>query len=143
MATDIGQVRGLLNDTIRDIIDLIGLDATTRLVEHLGGTSFDMPRGSRDSRRLRILQEILGADQISALLEIYGGAQLYIPRCDAALRALRNARFRAEVQGAVAAGNSQKMAVQLLAPKYGFSERRAYDILKKTAPLPQPALFTE
>ena len=137
MATDIGQVRGLLNDTIRDIIDLIGLDATTRLVEHLGGTSF------RDSRRLRILQEILGADQISALLEIYGGAQLYIPRCDAALRALRNARFRAEVQGAVAAGNSQKMAVQLLAPKYGFSERRAYDILKETAPLPQPALFTE
>lgn len=143
MTTDIGQVRGLLNDTIRDIIDLIGLDATIRLVEHLGGTSFDMPRGSRDSRRLRILQEILGADQISALLEIYGGAQLYIPRCDAALRALRNARFRAEVQGAVAAGNSQKMAVQLLAPKYGFSERRAYDILKETAPLPQPALFTE
>ena len=140
MTTDIGQVRGLLNDTVRDIIDLIGLDATTRLVEHLGGTSFDMPR---DSRRLRILQEILGADQISALLEIYGGAQLYIPRCDAALRALRNARFRAEVQGAVAAGNSQKMAVQLLAPKYGFSERRAYDILKETAPLPQPALFTE
>ena len=63
MTTDIGQVRGLLNDTVRDIIDLIGLDATTRLVEHLGGTSFDMPRGSRDSRRLRILQEILGADQ--------------------------------------------------------------------------------
>lgn len=79
------------------------------------------------------MNRLLGEKQTQAPLAIYGGARLYIPRCEAALRELRNCRFREDVRAMVEQqGVSQKVAVQCLIGQYGITERWAYEILNRT-----------
>lgn len=128
---DFYRVADLLPRAIAEMVDVIGMDATIRLVEELGGADFDMPVGSKDSYRLSVLKNILAEAEVDALLAVYGGARIYIPRCEAALRELRNQRFAVHVRVLMEQeGLSQKAAVQKLIAGYGITERWAYEILK-------------
>lgn len=138
---DLYRVADLLPQSIAEMVDVIGMDATIRLVEELGGADFDMPVGSKDSYRLSVLKNILAEAEVDALLAVYGGARIYIPRCEAALRELRNQRFAVHVRVLMEQeGLSQKAAVQKLIAGYGITERWAYEILKGREDL-QPALL--
>lgn len=135
-AEDFYRVADLLPTAITEMVDVIGMEATLRLVSELGGADFDVPNGRRDSYRLSVLKAILEEAELDALLAVYGGARIYIPRCEAALRELRNQRFCAHVRTLMDKEHlSQKAAVQKLIAEYGITERWAYEILKERSDL--------
>lgn len=136
MSHDFYRVADLLPTAIIEMVDVIGMDATMRLVEALGGADFDIPNGRKESYRLSVLKSILPETALEALIAVYGGARIYIPRCEAALRELRNQRFCAHVRTLMEEEHlSQKAAVQKLIADYGITERWAYEILKERSDL--------
>ncbi|EIG0624763.1 hypothetical protein HLJ08_004896, partial [Salmonella enterica] len=60
-----------------------------------------------------------------------GGVEFYIPRCDAAIRAQRNASFIRDYHRLLDSGFSGRCAMARLCPRYGFSDRRGWAILKR------------
>lgn len=114
-----------------EIAQLIGYDQAYLLVKAIGGTDFAIPRGCEDSMRARQLIAAIGQEDARILMEIYGGSRLYIPRCHLALTELRNQAFFAAIEQDMALGSSQSAAIQAQAPRFGFSERWAYQLLNK------------
>lgn len=141
LPADESVLRDLLPDTVIDIIEVIGYEATRRLIENLGGNDFEIPHGKTLSARRRRLIDAIGNEAAHELMDVYGGASVYIPRCTAALTALRNQQFRTAVAMEMDLGSSQVMAIQKLAPVYGFTERWAYEILRERATPHQSRLF--
>lgn len=114
MRLDVQQLPGSLSD----VIDVIGIDATLRLVEHLGGTRLYIPEAITPEHPVVAM---LGHHNGFALAERFGGEQLLLPRCIAAVRAVRDASIRAQRAG----GASTKK----LALSHGLTERQIYAIL--------------
>ncbi|ATF93666.1 Uncharacterised protein [Cedecea neteri] len=139
----------LLPETARQIARLIGFPAMQLLVERFGGASFPIGRNLRctGDRRLDMLRETIGEENTLKLIRHFGGDNsLNIPRCAAALREYRNQCFLAEVDTLVHQGESLRMALILLGPKYGIANTRAWELLsrRRTPPpssTPQPSLF--
>lgn len=124
----------LLPETARQIASLIGFPAMQQLVERFGGASFPIGRNLRctGDRRLTMLRETIGEDNTRKLVCHFGGDHsLGIPRCAAALRAYRNQCFLAEVDALVQQGESLRMALTLLGPKYGIANTRAWELLSR------------
>lgn len=128
-----------------EILKVLGLRETIRLVESLGGLDMAVPVGAQDCRNKALFEEVLGSAAAEAFMEIYGGAKLYIPKCEQALRALRNRQFCAEVAQQTARGISRKTAIQNGCLRLHLSERTGYAILEaeknKQSPDRQKALF--
>ena len=112
-----------------DIADIIGFPATENLIKAIGGTSFSFGQGIRDTPRLRILYGAIGQPNTHKLLAMLGGEIEYIPRCDKALKLMRNSRFKTEYMALRESGTGATMAVTILAPKYGISDRSAWKII--------------
>lgn len=132
------NVSALLPETIQDIVSVIGFPATEKLVKHLGGVTLWLSQQERSNCYLK-LREVLGKEDAQKLHKYLAyGDNLYIPRCDVALRALRNLRFKAEFDELTQhQGYSKPKAMIALCPKYGFSDRRGWDILKECVHLEQ------
>lgn len=136
------EAEHLLPEAVLDMIDVIGFEAAEKLVKSLGGVTFFIGKGVQNTPRLKMLEAVIGVDATLALIEVFGGDSVYIPRCDAALRHLRNQRLISDVNEAVANGTSISMALLELCPKYGISDRLAWDILnaKKDTQIRQQTL---
>ncbi|EDS5133844.1 hypothetical protein B7M36_005391, partial [Salmonella enterica subsp. enterica serovar Minnesota] len=119
--------------------------ATQRLIERFGGACFPVGRGLRGSgeRRLSMLREVIGEDNTRLLVQRFGGeSSLVIPRCADALREWRNRCFLAEVDRMLADGESLRMALTVLGPRFGIGNTRAWAIVatrKHRPPSPAPA----
>ncbi|ECK1882249.1 hypothetical protein ORB76_000796 [Salmonella enterica] len=139
------SLENLLPETARDIADTIGFPATQRLIERFGGACFPVGRGLRGSgeRRLSMLREVIGEDNTRLLVQRFGGeSSLVIPRCADALREWRNRCFLAEVDRMLADGESLRMALTVLGPRFGIGNTRAWAIVatrKHHPPSPAPA----
>jgi hypothetical protein len=139
----------LLPDTARQLAAVIGFPATQRLIERFGGACFPVGRGLRGSgeRRLDMLREVIGEDATAKLVHHFGGeSSLVIPRCADALREWRNRCFLADIDELQAQGESLRMALTLLGPRYGIGNTRAWAIVASRRNLPhnpsaQGALF--
>ena len=86
-----------LPDMARQLIDLIGMTNTFKLVDQWGGTTFPVAAGKHALGRLRydMLAEAVGVQAADKLTAEYGRTRLYIPQCSGALRrARRNAGRR-------------------------------------------------
>ncbi|WP_063922564.1 Mor transcription activator family protein, partial [Enterobacter roggenkampii] len=79
--------------------------------------------------RAALLRDTIGDEKTQLLIKNFGGEVLYLPRCDRALRELRNRRFLAEFAEVRGQGSSSLMAMTFLCPKYGFSDRFAWELL--------------
>ncbi len=90
-----------------------------------------MPKGVENSEREAVLVNALGQETAQVLMQIYGGSRLYIPRCQLAMTELRNQAFFAEIERDISRGSSQTAAIQHHAPRFGFTERWAYELLSK------------
>lgn len=112
-----------LPQSIRDIIDLCGHDATMALVQHYGGRQLVVPYGIKDGSTKRRLVKLMGLESATAFMEQYGGEWLTIAKCSAALRAMRDT----EIQSDFKAG----MSAARLAIKYGMCERNVKYRLKQ------------
>lgn len=141
---DLESLEDLLPDTARQIADAIGFPATQRLIERFGGACFPVGHGLRDTgeRRLTMLREVIGEENTRKLVSRFGGdSSLVIPRCADALREWRNRCFLAEVDSMLAEGESLRMALTILGPKYGIGNTRAWAIVasRRQTASPRPA----
>ncbi len=122
----------LLPDSIQEIIDIIGLPATVKVVEALGGVTVKFPqRGGKLHPVIELTREAIGEDALNSLADYFAGGEVYIPRCEAALCHLKHQRFIDEVAALTEDGLSITTAVMQLCPKYQFSDRTAWKILAK------------
>lgn len=124
----------LLPDTVRQIVGVIGFDATQKLIERFGGARFPIGKGVRrdGDRRLSMLREVIGEDRAQQLVKHFGGEDtLVIPRCAAALREWRNRCFYADMDDMVNSGESLRMALTHVAPKYGFGNTWAWELINR------------
>ncbi len=87
---DIEDLPGIL----RDLVNLIGLTGTLKLVEHYGGVRLYVPVKFDPEHRL---VKLLGAEAALKLIEAYGGEEHFdVAKAERALRAVRNREIRAE-----------------------------------------------
>ncbi|BBT70551.1 hypothetical protein [Klebsiella sp. WP8-S18-ESBL-06] len=128
-----------LPDMVIEIIALIGLNSTMKLIKSFGGTTFPIGKGIRflggpNANRLRT---ILSEAEIKELSNYFAGVPLYLPRCDRALREIRNRVFLKEYHTMRQAGASSLKCMRELPPKYGFTDRYGWELLKKHRELAQ------
>ncbi len=109
-----------LPESLREMVDLIGLSATLQLVKQFGGLiALYVPHEIGADHQLAAA---LGLPAARKLAAHYGGDCLRnIPRCTHRLRGLRNAEIRARRK----AGESPAT----LACAYGMTERNVWMIL--------------
>lgn len=120
----------LLPDIVNNISALIGYRSALKLIQAIGGIDLVVPTGELKSGTAALLISAVGESDALKLMETYGGERMYIPRCHAAMIQLRNQEFCQQVAKMVAAGDTQKAAIHLYAPQYGFTERWAYVVLR-------------
>lgn len=122
--------------TARDLVDLIGLPATLRLVESYGGKTIDVAKGKR-ARGVAQIQEIaekIGAVAAKKLAGRYGGAPLPVPRCKRAVLAMRDAALQARFDELTATGgHSARRAVALLVDEFAIGDSAIWRALKREA----------
>lgn len=131
------QVKNLLPQQIKDIADAIGLAATQRLVEQLGGTTWPVAKGVRRLGVIRheALKEVVGEDAANIMSVRWGNVPLYIAKCDAPLRCLRDLEIHRQFDQAAREGVSANTVVNEMARSYKLSDRQIWKILKRP---PQP-----
>lgn len=117
-----------LPQTVVDLVELLGHEATMRLVDAFGGLEIEVPSGRTIGKAegpltAHIIQA-LGGGLASRFMATYGGAPLYIPRC---AQAIRDERDRA-IQADYDAGTR----VPDIARKYMISERWVWVVLKRS-----------
>lgn len=100
-----------LPDSMRELVELIGLPATLAIVEARGGIMLSVPKTVAETHWL---VPLIGLPALEQLVAVYSGETIEIPRCAAALRALREQRI---VQEAEHASNAT------LARRYGYTIR--------------------
>ena len=139
---NIGQLKSVLPQQVLDIAEAIGMPATQRLVEELGGTTWSVSQGKRRSGlgRHEALVEIVGLEAAQIMAKHWANVPLYIPRCDVALRSLRDYKINTEFEQGVREGISANTLVAELARSNQLSDRRIWEILK-TPTQPEPDLF--
>ncbi|EBV2841633.1 hypothetical protein DOB06_24125 [Salmonella enterica subsp. enterica serovar Mikawasima] len=123
-----------LTEDARELIRLLGYDSALRLVRTFGGVSLSGRSGAARERSggvYRFLTDVLSREEIARITAWTGGADFYIPRCDAAIRAQRDARFIRDYHRLLDGGFSGRCAMARLCPRYGFSDRRGWEILKR------------
>ncbi|MCY1510142.1 Mor transcription activator family protein [compost metagenome] len=137
------QVKELLPGRILEIAAAIGLPATQRLVEQLGGTTWTPAKGVRRLGIIRheALSEIIGHEAAAIVAQRWANVPIYIPRCDAALRRLRDLEINRQFEQGVREGVSANTLVAEFARAYGLSDRRIWEILKQTVPEAMGGLF--
>lgn len=139
----IKNVQHLLPESIIEMINIIGLSETEKVVNTLGGLSVVFPKKNlSESSVLNAYREILGDDTLHSLWQYYAGCALYIPRCELAIKHLKKQRFINEVSEMKDKGIPITQAVRELCPKYQISDRSAWKALgEKTDKSTQKPLF--
>ncbi|EJZ8834782.1 TPA: hypothetical protein N3Y92_002967 [Klebsiella pneumoniae] len=121
-----------LPDVAVEVVSQIGINSAMKLFKAFGGTTFPIGKGLRSfgATRARLLQSILNDEEIKKLSFYFSGTPVYIPRCNNVLREIRNREFLNELTIMRLNGTSTLIAMTLLCPKYGFSDRTGWRLLK-------------
>lgn len=113
--------------TARELVDVIGIDATIDLVKMFGGDDLKIPEVVNGTSRMwEILVETVGPVAAEKLVHRYAGTPLYIPTCRIALITVRD---RAIIQRFDAGEDFDK-----LRREHKITRRHLYRILKKPTP---------
>ncbi|WP_293934015.1 Mor transcription activator family protein [Iodobacter sp.] len=123
----------LLPHVVQELVGLIGLTATMRLVEHHGGTSILIPQGKNREGQIAFeaMAEVVGYKEMTLLAKHFKGNDvLYVANCKAAIRAVRNRLIRRDFD-AYTLEESGSRAVMKLARDHQLSDRRVWEILKE------------
>ncbi|RMH86399.1 hypothetical protein EA796_00795 [Pseudomonas sp. AOB-7] len=126
------QVQALLPQQIHEIAQVIGLPGALRLVQELGGTTWEFAKGANRNGEIRVaaLADILGEEPAHKLTQHMGGEKIYIPQCTTALRRLRDLEIHRQFEQAVREGVTANTVVAELARAFKLSDRRIWLILK-------------
>ena len=89
----------LLSPKLAEMVNLIGLPATMKMVERFGGLRIYIPANPSDEHPFA---EVIGYDNLLKLAEATGangqGERFLLPKAMRALNAVRNARIRGDYQ---------------------------------------------
>lgn len=110
-------------DSIRDYIELCGLEATMGLVAAFGGRQIVVPVGRVKGATRAALVRAMGVDAAELFMKRYGGEYLTVAKCAAALRDIRDRQIVDDFNGGMSAAR--------LAEKYGMCERNIKYRLKR------------
>ncbi|WP_328184657.1 Mor transcription activator family protein [Marinobacter sp. OP 3.4] len=113
-----------LPTSLKELIDVIGLEATQALVSVYGGTRLTVPAKMRDDHPLA---ELLGVEAARTLSQHYALERVDVPTGSAATKAARNRKMREEHQ-------VEGISVRRLALRYRLTERRVWEILAESVP---------
>lgn len=115
-----------------DIINLIGINQAMKLFKAFGGSTFAIGKGTRflGGARANALRAILTDGEINKLQKHFSGEVLYIPRCAGVLREIRNRNFLNEFSEMRQTGETVAACMAALLPKYGFSNRWGWKLLR-------------
>lgn len=136
------HIEDYLPETVKGIVEVIGLQATEKLIKAFGGTTFHFSNNSLYFNRLK---ELLGLDIALKLQSYIGVGDVYIPRCDTALIMLRNQQIYIDFCRLTDEEKlTGRLAMLKLCPKYGMSDRIIWDIVRsfqRQHNIKQSALF--
>lgn len=77
--------------TARELVDLVGIDATINLVKDFAGDDLKIPEVINGTSRMwAILVETIGPDAAAKLVKRYAGMPIYVPTCHLALLGQRD-----------------------------------------------------
>ncbi len=108
----------------QELVHLIGLEATMKIVEHWGGIGLYFPlKWTSEHPTLHTLVQLIGHDKTRLLWEQFMNDEIQIPMCKAALRAVRDGQIRERR----AAGTT----IATLARENKMTETRVYQILRE------------
>jgi hypothetical protein len=133
-ADDYQALADYLPETVLQIAGVAGWEATAKLINDFGGSQFPVGRGKREcgEPRRRMLAAIMTPEQLEAFAHTFGGESSFaIPRCDRAKREWRNRRFINALLSATAAGESKRMAMTVLCPRFGIGHTTAWGLLRR------------
>lgn len=136
----IEQLQELLPQQVLEIARVVGMPAALRLVDELGGTTWEFAQGANRNGQIRVaaLGDIMGEEAAQLLTSHLGGEKIYIPQCSAALRRLRDLEMHRQFEQAVREGVTANTVVAELARAYKLSDRRVWVILKQAIEPAQP-----
>ncbi len=123
------QVVDYLPQSMIEMVDIIGMPATEKLVRKLGGGSFWL--AGESTRYFEKVKNVVGEDLANQLLHHYGRDEIYIPRCDKALKVLRNQRFYAAFCEMQSRNISGRMAMVELCPQFDITWRTGWEIVRQ------------
>lgn len=109
-----------LPKSMRELVELIGLEATLVLVDKWGGAYIDVPVHAKPNTAIG---RLLGIDVLKKLVAVHGGTRMELPRCIAALNSIREASIIKDLQ----AGKSKKQ----LAMQYGYTVRGIRKLVRR------------
>lgn len=122
-----------LPESLRQLIELVGVAAALSLVRAFAGNVIQIPVRSRPGGMVRErLVHLMGVAAAERLIQAYAGERLPIPRC---AQALRDARDR-EIIRAYDGGAS----VVTLTAQYALTDRQIRTILKRSPAKTLPGL---
>lgn len=105
--------------SLKEMSDIIGLEATHKLVSAYGGTRLRVPVKMPETHPLA---ELLGLEAARALSCHYGLEEFDVPTASAAIKRARNHRMYLE-------HHEEGVSARRLALKYRLTERRVWEIL--------------
>lgn len=109
-----------LPESIQEMIDVIGLQATLLIVQERGGIRLCVPTKVSESNWLT---QLIGKEAMSKLVEYYCGEEVEIPRCASAIKAAQDQKIFEKLK----AGVSQAK----LAREFGYTERGIRKLKKR------------
>lgn len=121
-----------LPQTARDLIDLIGVPATMRLIEHYKGRPLSITRGRRGKFLEQEMGEKIGAIATGKIFARYEGDILSVPNCKRAMLAIRDAHLQERYDALTTQGGySDPAAVAMIVGEYDLVARSVYRALKR------------
>lgn len=123
-----------LPEKVRELIYLIGMPATWRLVDEYGGQTLHVPVGKRPKGRelLDEIGEVIGAEAAGKLSLNFGGEYVYIPLCKRAMLAPRDASLQERFDALTSKdGIGARAAVLQLVREFGISDTTVWRVLKR------------
>lgn len=121
----------------RDLVEVIGLNATLRFVEAYGGRTLDLAKGKRirGKAQIQTIAEKIGKLAADKMAVHLGGAPFFVPKCAAALRAMRDAKVHARFDELTGKADlSARRAVAQMVDEFGVVDRTLWRILKRAVP---------
>ena len=110
-----------LPESIQEIVDVIGLNATLLLVQERGGISMHVPTKAKEENWIA---KLIGFDEMKKLVCVFAGETIHIARCAAAIKQAQHEEiFIKHIQR----GISQSK----LAREYGYDERSIQRLISK------------
>lgn len=124
-------LREYLPPKLREIAEVVGLEAAIRLAEHWPGIRLFVPQRVHLQHPIALAIGMRAAEQLAAR---YGGETVCVPKAERYLRAIRNA----EIVRRYRAGES----AATLARHFGVHENHVYALVARQTAEQQGDLFT-